>query len=101
MMLGAVGVVEPPIGGFRPAGCFENAGGERSDVTRQSFPRARGDEVKARAGPTRPRIDDEHEPPDAALAILFGQAGDLRVRSEEHTSELQSRRDLVCRLLLE
>src|SRR5690349_22113121 len=26
---------------------------------------------------------------------------DLRERSEEHTSELQSRRDLVCRLLLE
>src|SRR2546428_7304961 len=26
---------------------------------------------------------------------------DLRVRSEEHTSELQSRSDLVCRLLLE
>src|SRR5204862_2119737 len=25
----------------------------------------------------------------------------LMVRSEEHTSELQSRRDLVCRLLLE
>src|SRR2546428_8903400 len=25
----------------------------------------------------------------------------LRVRSEEHTSELQSRSDLVCRLLLE
>src|SRR5690349_21950186 len=24
----------------------------------------------------------------------------LRLRSEEHTSELQSRRDLVCRLLL-
>src|SRR3712207_7244977 len=29
-------------------------------------------------------------------AILFGQA-----RSEEHTSELQSRQYLVCRLLLE
>src|SRR5438874_9141983 len=31
-------------------------------------------------------------------------AGELRARgarSEEHTSELQSRRDLVCRLLLE
>src|SRR5438874_9003865 len=27
--------------------------------------------------------------------------GDRRHRSEEHTSELQSRRDLVCRLLLE
>src|SRR5699024_11558127 len=35
--------------------------------------------------------------------ILDGIALDLldRVRSEEHTSELQSRFDLVCRLLLE
>src|SRR5204862_7792623 len=29
------------------------------------------------------------------------RTGGHRVRSEEHTSELQSRRDLVCRLLLE
>src|SRR5437868_15423820 len=29
------------------------------------------------------------------------RVGALRVRSEEHTSELQSRFDLVCRLLLE
>src|SRR5690349_23817180 len=28
-------------------------------------------------------------------------ATQMRQRSEEHTSELQSRRDLVCRLLLE
>src|SRR5690349_22105451 len=28
-------------------------------------------------------------------------AADEHARSEEHTSELQSRRDLVCRLLLE
>src|SRR5438874_6002113 len=28
-------------------------------------------------------------------------SSDVRTRSEEHTSELQSRRDLVCRLLLE
>src|SRR5690349_8713237 len=35
-------------------------------------------------------------------AVRGGEAGDvLRHRSEEHTSELQSRRDLVCRLLLE
>src|SRR3989442_6233361 len=34
---------------------------------------------------------------DAGLAQLFGGA----VRSEEHTSELQSRPHLVCRLLLE
>src|SRR5690349_22658039 len=30
--------------------------------------------------------------------VAFEERGD---RSEEHTSELQSRRDLVCRLLLE
>src|SRR5690349_23082166 len=32
-------------------------------------------------------------------ALVSGWA--VLVRSEEHTSELQSRRDLVCRLLLE
>src|SRR5690349_24692767 len=30
-----------------------------------------------------------------------GDAWSVDTRSEEHTSELQSRRDLVCRLLLE
>src|SRR5690349_23995070 len=35
----------------------------------------------------------------AVAAIIRGD--DAPVRSEEHTSELQSRRDLVCRLLLE
>src|SRR5438874_5329975 len=40
-------------------------------------------------------------------AIVMVESGALEVstmtmaRSEEHTSELQSRRDLVCRLLLE
>src|SRR5690606_8613020 len=40
-----------------------------------------------------------HEPPPEA----FDGAGDERgaLRSEEHTSELQSREKLVCRLLLE
>src|SRR5690349_22571805 len=37
---------------------------------------------------------------EARLRILGPSAG-LELRSEEHTSELQSRRDLVCRLLLE
>src|SRR3712207_7844588 len=36
------------------------------------------------------------EPADAATAALIGLP-----RSEEHTSELQSRQYLVCRLLLE
>src|SRR5690349_24045999 len=35
-------------------------------------------------------------------ALESGQVSETRMRrSEEHTSELQSRRDLVCRLLLE
>src|SRR3712207_7859383 len=34
-------------------------------------------------------------------AWLFGTSGRNFVRSEEHTSELQSRQYLVCRLLLE
>src|SRR5256885_12350194 len=36
------------------------------------------------------------------LRAIFGEkAGDVRDRSEEHTSELQSPCNLVCRLLLE
>src|SRR5438874_7683955 len=37
----------------------------------------------------------------AAPRAQFAVAGSVSQRSEEHTSELQSRRDLVCRLLLE
>src|SRR3712207_7009995 len=40
-----------------------------------------------------------HGHPDQPVVLLHG-AGD-RLRSEEHTSELQSRQYLVCRLLLE
>src|SRR5207249_10851944 len=41
--------------------------------------------------------------PGQALPLPGGAVATLaeRVRSEEHTSELQSRFDLVCRLLLE
>src|SRR5690349_23002975 len=39
-----------------------------------------------------------HRFPYGGLCALRGARGS---RSEEHTSELQSRRDLVCRLLLE
>src|SRR5204862_1005288 len=40
-------------------------------------------------------------PADAALVRRLGAEAVFVGRSEEHTSELQSRRDLVCRLLLE
>src|SRR5438874_10614919 len=36
---------------------------------------------------------------DASIPVCAKKS--WRARSEEHTSELQSRRDLVCRLLLE
>src|SRR5256886_9630503 len=44
-----------------------------------------------------------HQLGDAALRLLGGAESDARrrVRSEEHTSELQSQSNLVCRLLLE
>src|SRR3712207_8726501 len=41
----------------------------------------------------------EYLPP--ILRILFTLAKEKKERSEEHTSELQSRQYLVCRLLLE
>src|SRR5690348_17918892 len=51
------------------------------------------------------RIAHHARPEDAAILHQLGAAqviaGDLRGRSEEHTSELQSPVHLVCRLLLE
>src|SRR6266496_4365691 len=47
--------------------------------------------------PISPRVDEEVE-----VSLRIPEREPLRARrSEEHTSELQSRRDLVCRLLLE
>src|SRR3982751_2784500 len=43
----------------------------------------------------------QHECSTCAGAGVVGRTEPLEVRSEEHTSELQSRSDLVCRLLLE
>src|SRR5438105_7463791 len=50
------------------------------------------DSVATAADETRAAVYQEIEVP---------RDGEYRVRSEEHTSELQSRVDLVCRLLLE
>src|SRR5204862_3923193 len=47
----------------------------------------RSPQVRVAVGELRPRVRDADHGPAS--------------RSEEHTSELQSRRDLVCRLLLE
>ena len=41
LVLGAIGVVEPAIGGFRPARGFKNAGGKRADIAGEPLARAR------------------------------------------------------------
>src|SRR3712207_7183324 len=45
--------------------------------------------------------DHPRNVPDDLLRRLAANGGVCMVRSEEHTSELQSRQYLVCRLLLE
>src|SRR2546428_8521592 len=50
---------------------------------------------------SRQRCDHDIELFQCNDPIGFGGLGRVRCRSEEHTSELQSRSDLVCRLLLE
>src|SRR5438874_5774092 len=48
-----------------------------------------------------PIYDPRCDPCAGALYIFARRESARGARSEEHTSELQSRRDLVCRLLLE
>src|SRR2546430_5131856 len=52
----------------------------------------------ARAGPLPVRA---RAPGTETLAAALGAGDDRQRRSEEHTSELQSQSNLVCRLLLE
>src|SRR5690625_6697064 len=63
----------------------------------------RGDRVGERRGGERGGGGDVHVRDDGEGAEGGAQEGEGREagRSEEHTSELQSRGDLVCRLLLE
>src|SRR5690606_40603317 len=59
-------------------------------------------EMSLYLGFCRPRA--AHRGPMAGPAVLTVKSGPVAgppVRSEEHTSELQSRENLVCRLLLE
>src|SRR5207302_5509021 len=62
------------------------------------------------ASPRHCRVESVDPPPTDVVSKIFesahtiavvGLSPDPRRRSEEHTSELQSRENLVCRLLLE
>src|SRR3712207_8267073 len=56
----------------------------------------RGDQRRLHRHDLRPSLNLLHSPPDP-----MPDASGTASRSEEHTSELQSRQYLVCRLLLE
>src|SRR5687768_17996516 len=75
---------------------LESAPGRRSNPPVHAFVAARGRRGRlrhrARGGLARDRAQ--------ALGATAAPGGRCRVRSEEHTSELQSRLHLVCRLLL-
>src|SRR5690606_39718215 len=86
------------------------------DLVLPSFPTRRSSDLAADADTTVPK---GHTPRrqwigqrllerqatlllDLALGdLLLQRLGEFQLRSEEHTSELQSRENLVCRLLLE
>src|SRR5699024_11218753 len=71
--------------------------GGQVDVAQLPHPLA-PDRFQAGTGGELGRVEES----GGVVGGAFGQVLDLvQVRSEEHTSELQSRFDLVCRLLLE
>src|SRR3712207_8792416 len=57
--------------------------------------------LEERLADPRPRVVDQDVEPTEGIGQLVDHVGRRRQRSEEHTSELQSRQYLVCRLLLE
>src|SRR5437870_9241578 len=77
-----------------PPGIAEDARGEAEDEPRGCAPDVAGAEA-VRIRWTDPYVADPRVVPVA------GAVDDDAARSEEHTSELQSRGHLVCRLLLE
>src|SRR5699024_11467334 len=78
----------------------ERPGGPRGERTAAGAPRAAGTRLEfaeLRAASSYHFLHGASEPEELVeQAIALGLS-----RSEEHTSELQSRFDLVCRLLLE
>src|SRR5438132_4065538 len=71
-----------------------------------SFPTRRSSDLMSNALTTAQALLGDTAPKLAELTdnVLFGDVWErpgLSKRSEEHTSELQSHSDLVCRLLLE
>src|SRR3712207_8088406 len=73
----------------------------RHDARRIDSPLEAGTRVGIDIVPAARRAGDFGLEPRAFQEDLGRLLGHARIRSEEHTSELQSRQYLVCRLLLE
>src|SRR5690349_23742245 len=81
---------------------FFKCPGDHRDL--HSFPTRRSSDLAAANPGAVERLRRADDAPGERRATVgAGEVGlgDGEIRSEEHTSELQSRRDLVCRLLLE
>src|SRR5690606_39960631 len=87
----------PPISAGRPAGVAARAAPQRAAPPTGGGPTAGG--VDVRSGPCGAHRAADDAADQRAAGRPARVAG--RRRSEEHTSELQSRENLVCRLLLE
>src|SRR5690606_41517382 len=75
------------------------AGGCRAAPPRSAAPPGRA--AGARRSAAQPAGRARPRPPCGPARGGAASAGPATARSEEHTSELQSRENLVCRLLLE
>src|SRR5690349_22704758 len=76
----------------------------RRPARRRSLPRTQLRDARQMPAARLPRRDPIPSPanrPGRARRRYSASSHPRSTRSEEHTSELQSRRDLVCRLLLE
>src|SRR5262249_10899630 len=78
-MIGSIRFVEPFVYSLRPARIVERARRQGRDIAGESLSCICRDEIKAGSRTPRAGIDDNYEPPDPPLSVLFGKSGDLGI----------------------
>src|SRR2546428_7880265 len=87
----------PPRSTLFPYTTLFRSAPEKTNDSVAAPARARGEFMPVRVSRRRIRVEAD----ESRLLAHRACGRDADLRSEEHTSELQSRSDLVCRLLLE
>src|SRR5438270_10510046 len=87
----------PPRSTLFPYTTLFRSRGDRLEIVRA--PKYEVDRVECRVAQARRRVDRNQ--PTLRAAVEDVHRCEIAMRSEEHTSELQSQSNLVCRLLLE